>query len=46
MQANDGNDGKLRPAQLLPGHTKIASTVRCLGAEVGDALEIVEKIEV
>jgi hypothetical protein len=28
------------------GHTKIESTVRYLGVEVDDALEIAEKIEV
>jgi hypothetical protein len=33
-------------AQLLLGHTRIESTVRYLGAEVDDALEIAEKIEV
>jgi hypothetical protein len=32
--------------QLLLGHTKIESTVRYLGLEVDDALEIAEKIEV
>jgi hypothetical protein len=33
-------------AQLLLGHTRIESTVRYLGVEVDDALEIAEKIEV
>lgn len=32
--------------QLLLGHTKLESTVRYLGVEVDDALEIAEQIEV
>lgn len=36
----------LRAVQLLLGHTKLESTVRYLGIEVDDALEIAEHIEV
>ncbi|WP_342050117.1 MULTISPECIES: tyrosine-type recombinase/integrase [unclassified Cupriavidus] len=36
----------LRAAQLLLGHTKLESTVRYLGIEVGDALEMAEQTEV
>jgi len=36
----------LRAVQLLLGHTKLESTVRYLGIEVDDALEISEKTEV
>ena len=32
--------------QLLLGHTKLGSTVRYLGIEVDDALEIAEQTEV
>ena len=38
--------GNLRAVQLLLGHTKIESTVRYLGIEIDDALEIAEKVEV
>jgi integrase len=38
--------GNLRAVHLLLGHTRIESTVRYLGVEVDDALEIAEKIEV
>ena len=36
----------LRAVQILLGHTKLESTVRYLGVEVDDALEISEQIEV
>ena len=36
----------LRAVPLLLGHTKLASTVRYLGIEVDDALEIAEQTEV
>jgi hypothetical protein len=31
---------------LLLGHSKLASTVRCLGIDVDDALEIAEQTEI
>jgi site-specific recombinase XerC len=37
--------GNLRAVQLLPGHTKMDSTVRYLGIELEDALEISEGVE-
>jgi len=36
----------LRAVQLLLGHTKLGSTIRYLGIEVDDALEIAEQTEV
>jgi len=36
----------IRVVQILLGHTKLESTVRCLGMEVEDALDISEQIEV
>ncbi len=38
--------GNLRAVQLLLGHTKIKSTVRYLGIEVDDALEIAEQVDI
>jgi integrase len=35
-----------RAVQLLLGHTKLESTVRYLGIEVEDALELAEQTEV
>jgi site-specific recombinase XerC len=36
----------LRAVQLLLGHSKLESTVRYLGIEVDDALEIAEQTEI
>ena len=38
--------GNLRAVQLLLGHSKVESTVRYLGIEVDDALEISEQTEI
>ena len=37
--------GNLRACQLLLGHRKLESTVRYLGIEVDDALELSEQLE-
>ena len=39
------SSGNLRACQLLLGHTKLESTVRYLGVEVDDALELSEALE-
>ncbi len=36
----------LRTVQLLLGHTNLESTVRYLGIEVDDALEMAEQIDI
>ena len=37
--------GNVRACQLLLGHTKLESTVRYLGVEMDDALELSESLE-
>lgn len=38
--------GNLRACQLLLGHTKLESTVRYLGVELDDALEMSVALEI
>jgi site-specific recombinase XerC len=38
--------GNLRAVQLLLGYTNIESTVRYLGIEIDDALEIAEQVDI
>ena len=38
--------GNLRACQLLLGHTKLESTVRYLGVELDDALQLSEGLEI
>lgn len=38
--------GNLREVQILLGHAKIESTVRYLGVDIEDALELAEAVEV
>ena len=38
--------GNRSAVQLLLGHTKVDSTVRCLGVELEDALSIAERIDI
>ena len=43
---NASGTKNLRAVQLLLGHRKLESTVRYLGIEVDDALEIAEQTEI
>lgn len=38
--------GNLRISELLLGHRKLESTLRNLGVEVDDALELAERLEI
>lgn len=45
VHANLSRDKNLCAAQLLLGHTALESTVRYLGVEVDDALDVAEQTE-
>ena len=38
--------GNLRAIQLLRGHTKLESTIRYLGVDIEDALELSEQTDI
>jgi hypothetical protein len=46
VSANGSRTGNLIEVQLSLGHRRVQSTVRNLGIEMDDAIEIAEKIEI